>query len=248
MVLVSVIVPVYNGEQYLDQCLRSVQSQTFGDYELIVVNDGSTDSTPRIIKDWSSLITLNVNHIRNQGLSNALNSGLLHAKGDYFATLDSDDTWLSHKLEMEHGVLARTKADVAYSDFILVRENGRRLSVRAPEAVDVNRLMKECFISMGSSMISTKAAQHLGHPIFDPKLSSAMDWDFWIRLSKFARFVHVPSIVSVYRRHPKQMSRGLSHRIEELRVHTRYNGFTLSYFYSNLIWPYMTRLRNKLQV
>lgn len=85
----SIIIPVYNVEKYIDSCLKSVMNQTFKDYEVIVVNDGTKDNSMDIVKKYD----VKVIEQKNQGLSAARNTGVKHAKGDYLIFLDSDDSW-----------------------------------------------------------------------------------------------------------------------------------------------------------
>lgn len=102
----SIIIPVYNGDQTLEACLDSVASQTFKDFELILVNDGSTDDSEEIIRDWISLhleIDIKLIEQKNSGLGNARNSGIAIAQGKYVCLLDCDDTWNHNKLsEISH--------------------------------------------------------------------------------------------------------------------------------------------------
>jgi glycosyltransferase involved in cell wall biosynthesis len=93
--LISVIVPVFNGERYLAEALESIQYQTYPHVEVIVVNDGSMDGSESVIKDFPSVISINQVH---SGLSAALNNGIKNASGDFFAFLDADDIWMKDKL------------------------------------------------------------------------------------------------------------------------------------------------------
>lgn len=97
----SVIIPVYNTERYLNQCVESVLSQTFSDLEVVLVDDGSPDNCPRICDEWAVKDSrVKVFHVANGGASRARNTGLDHASGDYIIFLDSDDYWNdSHALQ-----------------------------------------------------------------------------------------------------------------------------------------------------
>tara|TARA_R110002072_G_scaffold199399_1_gene356979 strand:- start:2709 stop:3575 length:867 start_codon:yes stop_codon:yes gene_type:complete len=101
MATFSIIIPIYNGEQTLETCLDSVASQTFKDFELILVNDGSTDASEEIIQDWISLhLELDIKLVEqeNLGLGKARNSGIEIAQGQYICFLDCDDIWTVNKL------------------------------------------------------------------------------------------------------------------------------------------------------
>lgn len=113
-VKVSVIVPVYNTEGYLDECLNSLQNQTFRDIEIICVNDGATDRSPEILKEherWDKRIKI-INQ-ENKGVSAARNKGIENARGDYIMFLDSDDAFVPYACEKAYNVAANNEVNVA---------------------------------------------------------------------------------------------------------------------------------------
>ena len=115
--LVSVVIASYNRAQFVEDAIRSVQNQTLDDVEIIVVDDGSTDSTHNILNNFGESISV-INQL-NQGRSSARNTGVNNSKGDYIAFLDSDDTWLYDKLDKQLDLLSQqTKFGLAksYSD------------------------------------------------------------------------------------------------------------------------------------
>ena len=119
MNLISVIIPVYNVEKYLEECLRSVIAQTYSHLEIILVNDGSTDSSPEICDAYAQKDSrIKVVHKVNGGLSDARNFGLRRAGGDFIAFVDSDDQLSSHFCEKLLSTLLEHEADIAECDFI----------------------------------------------------------------------------------------------------------------------------------
>lgn len=108
---VSIIIPVYNKEHYILDCLRSVRLQTFQDWECILVDDGSTDKSFSIIQSFIDQYPGDWTVIRkaNEGPSAARNKGITHAKGEYLALLDSDDIWLPEKLLSKWNIWNRIK-------------------------------------------------------------------------------------------------------------------------------------------
>ena len=248
MVSVSVLLPVWNGESLLTYCLESVGHQTVQDFEIIAVDDGSTDRTLAKLHAYEYKLPIHIfssgfdwrNKPVHVGLARSCNVAVSMAKGDYLAFIGHDDLWVPNKLERELEAIKESNADVVYSDFMLQVENGERRPIHIAE-FDSKRLRKECYINASSALISKMAVQRLGRKPFDETLHSAMDWDFWIRLSAFATFHHLPEVLSVYTRHSRQLSRGFNHRLQELRVYTRYNGVSPSYLYRTLIWPYAYR-------
>lgn len=115
--MISVIIPVYNRAGVIRQCLESVFAQTCRDYEVIVVDDGSTDGLASALAPWSD--RLRCVRIANRGAAGARNEGFRHARGEYIAWLDSDDIWLPHKLEVELKIMQSlsSRAGFVHSDF-----------------------------------------------------------------------------------------------------------------------------------
>lgn len=121
---VSVIIPVYNVEKYLADCLDSVVNQTLEEVEIICVNDGSTDSSESILKQYSCAYN-NITVIKqeNQGLSCARNAGILHARGEYIYFLDSDDRITANAMEEMYNLAHKDELDVLYIDGSVIYEN-----------------------------------------------------------------------------------------------------------------------------
>ena len=111
--LISVIVPVYKVEQYLDRCVRSLLSQTYENVEILLVDDGSPDNCPQMCDEYASKYEkIQVIHQENKGLSGARNTGIDYAKGEYLAFVDSDDKWSPYFLESLYGALKKYDADI----------------------------------------------------------------------------------------------------------------------------------------
>ena len=124
---VSVIVPVYNTQNYLPECIDSVLAQTFGDFELILVDDGSTDDSPQICDDYAARDPrVRVIHQKNAGPAAARNAGLDHAQGEYILFADSDDRLLPNLTAVVHDSLAKTNADCLGWQTILSDADGQR--------------------------------------------------------------------------------------------------------------------------
>jgi glycosyltransferase involved in cell wall biosynthesis len=122
---VSIIMPVYNLGQYISEAIESVLHQTYSDFELIVVDDGSTDNTSKVLRGFTDP-RINVKHIANSGVSIARNRGLDMASGEYIAFLDADDRWLPDKLEKQISLIeADSSLGLVFSDF--VRFEGDRI-------------------------------------------------------------------------------------------------------------------------
>ena len=131
--LISVIVPVYKVEAYLTACVESVLAQTYPNFELILVDDGSPDNCPRMCDEFAARDSrIRVIHKKNGGLSSARNAGIDAAKGSYLAFLDSDDLWTPFFLERLHAAL--TEADADFSVCLFRRFQGEAPASRNRES------------------------------------------------------------------------------------------------------------------
>lgn len=132
--LFSVIIPVYNVEKYLSFCLDSVLGQTFSDYEVILIDDGSTDSSGRICDDYANRFPdrFRVQHKPNQGLISARRAGLKLVKGQFVCFMDSDDCWVDNTLSRLHEIIKTTDSDVVLFLFSRIDENGGAIGKAEP--------------------------------------------------------------------------------------------------------------------
>ena len=126
---VSIIVPVFNAEKYLRECIESVIAQTLGDYELILVNDGSTDNSAAICDEYSSLDSrIQVFHKPNDGPASAKNFGMERAQGEYIIFLNADDFWTNKDcLDTLANIADSTKADIVKGEFKVIGSDGREI-------------------------------------------------------------------------------------------------------------------------
>jgi glycosyltransferase involved in cell wall biosynthesis len=205
---ISVIIPVYNAEETIKETIESVLSQTFSQFEIIVINDGSQDKTLEIVYRILDP-RLKVLSYPNAGVSVSRNRGISQAAGDYVSFLDADDLWTPDKLETQLKALqANPQAAVAYSWTDWIDESGQFL--RSGGHITVNgdvyaKLLLRDFVESGSNpLIRRQALTEVGG--FDKSLNLAADWDMWLRLAARYEFVAVPSSQILYRVSPNSMS------------------------------------------
>ncbi len=208
MATISVIVPAYNAERTILETITSVQQQTFGGFELIVINDGSTDRTLELLNTVEDP-RLKIFSYSNGGLPVARNRGISHATGEFIALLDADDLWTPDKLELQLGALQQhPEAGVAYSWTYFMDEQGESLSPGDPIFFECNvyaELLVNNFLASGSNpLIRRQAIESVGE--FDTTLKSCEDWDYWLRLAARWPFVVVPKHQILYRQSSKAMS------------------------------------------
>ena len=221
---ISVIIPVYNGEQTIRETIDSVLAQTFFDFELIVINDGSTDATLEIVTSIQDP-RVKLFSYPNRGLSRSQNRGLAHARGDLVAFLDADDLWTADKLEAQRKALqAHPQAAVAYSWTDFIDEFGKSLGQGNHVTKNghvLADLLENNFIANGSNALIRKEAL-ISVGGFDASFHIAGDWDLWLRLAASYQFVCVPAAQVLYRRTNYSLSANLPKlETEVLRVFER---------------------------
>jgi len=214
--VISIIIPVYNGERFLAETIRSAANQTFRDLEILIINDGSTDKTLELAQG-SGDDRVKVFSFPHAGLSTSRNQGIRLAQGEYLAFLDADDLWSADKLEAQLLELRdHPNAAVAYSWVDLIDSEGRYLRpfMRPFHKGNVyEKLLFDDFIIGGSNvLIRRRALKKTG--FFDEALGAAEDHDVWIRLAKDFEFVLVPKVQLFYRQSDGAMSSDLLKQME----------------------------------
>lgn len=216
---VSVIVPAYNIENYIEATLNSLEQQTFKAFEAIIVNDGSTDGTVEKVKPFTDrdarfrLVTK-----PNGGLASARNYGIHHAKCEYIALLDGDDIYDSEKLANHVDILTRNpKVGAVYSASRAIRDDGGStfmvLDGKPLYRDPLLSLLCKNFVGHGSNAVMRRAVvDDVGE--FDETLRSSEDIDYWLRVAATRKweFYRVPQILCGYRVRPS----GLSFNVERM--------------------------------
>ncbi len=209
---VSVIVPVYNAEKFLGETVESILEQTYQDFEIIIVNDGSTDKSAEIIKslDDERIICI---YQKNQGVSAARNKAILQSRGEYIALLDHDDLWLPEKLEKQIPVLdGNSEVGLVYSDCYCV-DIKEKVIERAFEQTKPFRgavlpeLFLSNFIPCLTAVIRKTVFEKAG--LFDPKFTIAEEYDFFLRAAKNCKIEYVDLPLAKYRVHEGNISKDL---------------------------------------
>jgi glycosyltransferase involved in cell wall biosynthesis len=229
--LVSIIIPVYNGERFLKATLESVFAQTFKDYEVICVDDGSTDRSSAVISEISSAHTQPVRLLRQHrgGQSAARNMGARNSSGQYLAFLDQDDIWYPTKLERQVEVLeTRQAAVLVHSDHDLIDETGRVLQRNVASAARnasdkglVTRLLGPHAWIFPSLLMARKSAFiQIGG--FDPELRFDEDADLCMRMHELGESVFLDEVGGAHREHTASASKRTDFADEHLRNGERF--------------------------
>lgn len=201
MPTISVIVPAYNAQNTILETIASIRSQTFTDFELIIVDDGSSDRTLELLQNIRDP-RIKLVAYENSGVSVARNRGISLATSEYLAFIDADDLWTSDKLEQQLAVLQQhSTAGVAYSWTCFMDRQGKFVHTDRPVYFEGNvraELLKTNFLLSGSNpLIRREALASVGG--FDPTLTHAEEWDLYLRLAAKYDFVVVPKTQILYR-------------------------------------------------
>jgi glycosyltransferase involved in cell wall biosynthesis len=204
----SVVIPVYNGEKTIRETIESILSQTFTDFELLIINDGSIDKTVEIIESFADP-RIQIFSYKNAGLAASRNRGIDRATTDYIAFIDADDLWTPQKLYDQFQALQEhPEAAVAYSWTDYINDMGEVIYPGGHPTVNGDayaHLLLVCFLENGSNPLIKKQAL-LEVEGFDESLPAAEDWDLYIRLAARYPFVGVPRSQVLYRVATNNMS------------------------------------------
>jgi glycosyltransferase involved in cell wall biosynthesis len=207
---VSVIIPTFNRSQKLIRALRSVLKQTFHDYEVIVVDDGSSDDTYQALTSYMPLIQY-VRHHVNRGVSAARNSGIRRACAPWIAFLDSDDYWLEDKLSVQMEYVERNPGTLACQTEEIWIRDGRRVNPRRKHTKPSGDIfapsLKLCLVSPSSVVLKRLLLDEIG--FFDEAFPAAEDYDLWLRIScRYPVYLIDQALVVKEGGHVDQLSRG----------------------------------------
>ena len=188
---VSVIIPTYNRANLIDKSILSVLNQTYDDFELIIIDDGSTDNTADVINGFDDERIRYIRHETNKGLAAARNTGINFSIGVFISFQDDDDEWVTKKLEKEINVMKKSKPNVGvvYSGLCRIKDN-KKTYLPEPEHIlregDLsNELIKRNFVH-SLILIRRSCFEKVG--LYDEDLRAVEDWDLNLRLSKYYKF------------------------------------------------------------
>lgn len=214
---VSIVLPTYNGAEFIDQSIQSVINQTYQSWELIIVDDCSTDSTPEIIREYSNSDN-RIRIIRNNNnlkLPASLNVGFSKATGVYYTWTSDDNIFDSDALEvMVEAFSNNPRADLVYCDVRRIDDTGHPAKAKqfstSPQFLYLYNVIQACFLYRST------VHEELGG--YDPSLFLVEDYDFWLRAFRKHQFIHIKGPHYSYRMHAKSLS---STRELEIRNKTR---------------------------
>jgi len=200
--LISVVIPAYNAEQYIAKAIESCLNQTYAPHEIIVVDDASTDGTAAVAESFPAPVRV-IRLAENMGVSAARNQGVQASTGDWLAFLDADDWFLPQKLERQRcSALENPQAVLIYTGYRMINiDKSECLGRFVPPSELWPMLRYRCVFFLGTVALRREAFDAVGG--FNPAYSVAEDYDLWIRLAarySVKLFAALPEPLAVYRR------------------------------------------------
>lgn len=225
---VSVVLPAYNAAPFIRQTIASITAQSFGDFEIIVVDDGSIDATAEVAAAQDPRVR--VVQQPNQGIAVARNVGISHTRGEWIAFMDHDDLWHPHKLKAQCEVLGLDPdCGIVYGEFLrwnpLTPPNFPDKTIDSSRVVAdlsgfiLSQLVRTNWVLLSTAVIRRSVFETVGY--FDPAMPPADDWDFVIRAAEHYRFIKLAQPVALYRVHDGQTSLKLTPTNVEFELRSR---------------------------
>lgn len=220
---VSVIIPAYNAELFIKQCLHSVLNQNHRDIEVIVVNDGSTDTTRALVEELAqSDGRIRLLNIDNSGRAKARNRGIEIAEGYWLAFLDADDYWRADKLSIQLDIADKTQAGLIYSQRVWVDENGLEQGGFSkeilPDGMVFPKLIEGNYLCTSTVLVKRDLVLRAGCFSEKSELKNCQDYDLWIRLSALAPFSASDDALIFYRLHGNNAHKNYKSRYIGMRA------------------------------
>jgi len=212
-IIVSVVIPAYNSEKYICDAINSVLDQTYKNFEIIVVNDGSTDNTENIVKQYRNKIIYK--YQENKGPASAKKLGTSLARGRYISYLDSDDIFLPEKLKLQVDYLDNhSQVGLVYCNYYCVDETEKLIELVSPSKNLL--LIQENCVPTSGVMFRRECIDEVG--TFDVTLGSNYDWDMWLRIPEKYPIYCIPKPLFKYRIHGKNISLNRPNRLDYARM------------------------------
>lgn len=205
---ISVIMPAYNAENYIGDAIESILKQTFTNFEFIIINDGSTDNTKRIIRTYNDSRIILLENEKNRGIVKTLNRGLNVAKGKFIARMDADDIAIPERLEIQKNYLEEHPEIAVLGTGIQVFGNGiesyDRIFTTNSDQLKAELIFNSCIAHPTVMIRKSVLDENKLH--YDERCVGAEDYFLWWELSKKAKIATLPNILHKYRIHGKQVT------------------------------------------
>ncbi len=204
--IVSVVIPTYNRKSIISRAINSVLNQTYKNYEIIIVDDGSTDDTIEYIKDHFNSKVKCISQ-KNKGASSARNRGISEAKGKYVAFLDSDDEWVESKLQGQVAFLEKNPEIALLCGRTYRSDNIKKVNSSISQSIVGDlfpTLFMHSFVSTPTVIVKKEVLDEVGG--FDTNYKSAEDFDLWLKITKNYKCAFLPDLVAIVNRGKDNLS------------------------------------------
>lgn len=216
--LISIVLPTYNGSRFLSAAIQSCLDQTFRDWELIIVDDASTDATPTVVSQFVAMDTRirNIRHEQNRKLPAALNSGFAQSQGEFLTWTSDDNLFCPRALETMVGFLnAHHGTDIVYSGYTVINENSEPLGHRPPRPIE-----EICHGNPVGCCFLYRRAVHEELGGYAEDLFTAEDYDFWLRAARTFAFTMLNEDLYRYRLHAASLTGSKAEAIRRATMQT----------------------------
>ncbi len=207
--VVSINLCCYNSEKYLRETLESIVSQTYKDWELVIIDDGSTDSTGTIIKEYlGRKLPIIYQYQQNHGLGYSRNEALKRSCGKYIAFIDHDDIWLPAKLELQVAVFnSQPDTDFVYTNYYVTRDRHRAVKYgkHQPDGLVFEKFLHDYPVHVSTAMVRREAIDKLGS-LFNPELHLTEEYDLFMRILYSGTAAYISQPLATYRYHQDMTS------------------------------------------
>lgn len=215
---VSIIIPAYNAARYISETIKSVLAQTHVDFEILVVDDGSSDNTEEIVK----LIDderIKYFKQKNSGQASARNKGISESSGEFIAFIDADDLWNPQKLEEQLKVFSSNDIGLSYTGRRFIDSHSHKTGAEEPARInaDLKDLIFNNFITCSSVVVRSEILKKHNF-FFRDQRQGVEDWDLWLRLALVSKFAAVSKPLTSYRIHPENISKNSELMLRSYRV------------------------------
>jgi teichuronic acid biosynthesis glycosyltransferase TuaG len=239
--LISIIMPAFNSQKYIGASIESVLQQTYQNWELLVVNDGSVDDTEKVVKFYAEKdVRIKYYYQQNSGQGAARNLALSIAQGNFIAFLDSDDLWLPTKLSLQINVIKSNKVDLVFcAGYIITNEELYPIEIASFSQNDsllipnqsIKRLINGNYIMILSVLVTKASLLEVSGFNSDRLIQNAEDYHLWLKLlCANKKFFYLSDRLFYYRKHPDQSTKNLyQSRLREINVYADIKRYTSSY-------------------
>lgn len=220
---VSVIIPTFNCAKYLPEAVESALNQSYQDFEIVIIDDGSTDKTNEIVECYAKSHNDKIQYIyqQNKGLACARNTGIKNSQGEYIALLDADDVWLPNRLAEQIAVIEKSKnVGLVHSNITFISEEGKLLSTpKRDEGSLCGNIFNALFtrnahISCPTVLFRRECLESVG--LFDENLAhlGCEDRELWLRIAKKYKIIYIDKVLAHYRIRKGSMCKNMPKMLE----------------------------------